>query len=141
MRVCGTRRQLARSSNLITRCLVHLLSVQVLEHVKSPHISVVNLRRLLKPGGYLFITIPFLQRYHRGHPSETHENPLDHYRYTDAGARHLLVDVAGFSPIKRFFEGENMLTLGYLSSLGTNDFLKEDLSGMMIADDNYKLQG
>ena len=113
----------------------------MLEHVKSPHIAAANLRRLLKPGGDLFITIPFLQRYHRGHGSETIDSPIDHYRYTAAGARHLLVDVAGLTPIKHYFEGESMLTLGYLSSLGTNDFKEEDLAGMIISDDNYKLQG
>jgi SAM-dependent methyltransferase len=51
-----------------------VLSTEVLEHVPDPRRCVREMARILKPGGRLLVTVPFV------HP--LHELPLDFYRFT-----------------------------------------------------------
>lgn len=53
----------------------------VLEHVRCPDEVMAELRRLLKPGGTLVVSVPFLQPYH--------PHPADYRRYTREGLREL----------------------------------------------------
>jgi len=57
---------------------------EVLEHVLDPFAAVREIRRLLKPGGYAFITTPFNFRIHGPLP--------DCWRFTEHGLRALLKD-------------------------------------------------
>jgi SAM-dependent methyltransferase len=56
----------------------------VLEHVRSAHLTLSELHRVLKPAGLLFVEVPFMQGYH---PS-----PGDYRRYTEQGLRAELAD-------------------------------------------------
>lgn len=60
---------------------------QVLEHVLWPRRALINVRAMLKPGGFALVTTPFLIRIHSG--------PEDCSRWSEVGLRHLLAD-AGF---------------------------------------------
>src|SRR4051812_4019909 len=51
----------------------------VLEHVANSHQALTEIRRTLRPGGSLFIEVPFIQGYHAA--------PRDHRRYTEQGLR------------------------------------------------------
>ena len=62
-----------------------IICVEVLEHVTDPQLSVDQMYRVLRQGGYLLLTTPFLQPYH-GKPGDY----CDFYRYTDEGLRWLL---------------------------------------------------
>jgi len=67
-----------------------VIAAQVLEHVVDPDKALENCKRLLRPGGHLLVTTPFLIRYH--------PEPLDLWRWTEAGLR-LLFERHGFQVI------------------------------------------
>lgn len=59
-----------------------LISIQVLEHMKKPWVVLDEFSRVLKPGGFLFLSCP------QGEPQ--HQVPFDFFRYTPFGLRSLL---------------------------------------------------
>jgi SAM-dependent methyltransferase len=63
----------------------------VLEHVPDPAAALAELRRMLRPGGTLWLTVPFV--------GELHEEPFDFYRYTPYGLR-ALAERAGLSDVE-----------------------------------------
>ncbi len=64
-----------------------ILCLAVLEHVKDPFKAVSEIYRVLKPGGYCLIYVPFLYNYH---PMKGYYD--DYWRFTEDGARELFKD-------------------------------------------------
>jgi len=69
-----------------------LISTQTLEHVPNPEVIVGEWARVLKDGGMLLITMPFMW--------PEHELPYDFQRYSSAGLR-LLLEKSGFQIIEQ----------------------------------------
>lgn len=59
-----------------------VLCTQVLEHSPNPGRLLSEIARVLKPGGKLILTAPFLW--------QEHEQPYDYFRFTSFGLSHLL---------------------------------------------------
>lgn len=59
-----------------------VVSFQVLEHLSEPELFLSECYRVLRTGGQLFITVPFMWH--------VHEQPFDFFRYTRYGLRYLL---------------------------------------------------
>lgn len=84
-----------------------ILNTQVLEHVPEPWLVLEEFRRLLKPGGKLWMTVPFVWY--------LHEQPYDYYRYSSHGLRFLL-ERAGFGEIEIAPLNDSFSTLAQLVS-------------------------
>jgi len=59
-----------------------VICCQVLEHVFNPDDFLREIFRVVKPGGKLLLTVPFVW--------DEHEKPYDYARYSSFGLRHLL---------------------------------------------------
>ncbi len=64
-----------------------IICIAVLEHVEEPWRAIQEMYRVLKPGGYCFIYVPFLFYYH---PMKGYYK--DFYRFTKDGLTYLLRD-------------------------------------------------
>ena len=71
-----------------------VIATELLEHLKEPRQAISEIHRVLKPGGVLLLTVPFLFR--------VHGDPEDYYRYTKQGLEAMVEDC---------FQGE-VLTCG-----------------------------
>ncbi len=69
-----------------------LLSTQTLEHVPNPQRIVQEWARVLRPGGMVLVTVPFMW--------PEHEMPYDFQRYTTGGIRGLVKE-AGFEVVEQ----------------------------------------
>jgi len=63
-----------------------ILALDMLEHLRYPHRAVEEIRRLLKPGGLLYITVPFCFPRHG----------TEYYRFSDLALQDML---AGFEAV------------------------------------------
>jgi SAM-dependent methyltransferase len=82
-----------------------VLCTEVLEHVPAPWEVLSEFHRIIRPGGAVWITVPFTW--------PLHEQPHDYYRYTEFGLRHLL-EKAGFSQIDVAALSDTFSTLSQL---------------------------
>ena len=108
-----------------------IVCTQVFEHVQQPFESAKAIYSMTSDGGLFYFTAPFLSRYHIGHPGEDPSKPLDHWRYTLAGAQYLLQDIGGFEVIQRWASGGSLLTTAHLLGLGIQDFSQQEMQELL----------
>ena len=58
--------------------------IEVLEHVQDPATAIEQLHRVIKPGGTLYLSVPYA--------IEVHLAPHDYWRFTPFALKHLLAD-------------------------------------------------
>lgn len=94
-----------------------IICIAVLEHVENPFRAFEEMHRVLKPGGYCFIYVPFLFYYHAevGYYK-------DFWRYTEDGVRHLSKH---FTKIELQSVRGALETWIHLSPLGKVVFIKK----------------
>lgn len=86
-----------------------VLCSEVLEHLPLPEQALTSINRVLKSGGRLVLTVPFLSR--------LHEEPNDYFRYTSHGLR-LMLERNGFMVEQLEPVGSLFTFLGHQISTG-----------------------
>lgn len=100
------------------------LCTEVLEHVPEPGRCLDEIRRVVKPGGTVFFTVPMTMY--------THSEPHDFYRYTEYGLRYLL-EKHGFEIVTlRRLGGVISVTASHAISLGC-DAVANRLAGTALS--------
>ena len=72
---------------LVDNSVDAMVAMCILTHVEDPQKAMREMYRVLKPGGYIFLFLPFLY-YH--HPLEGYYK--DYWRFTQSGIEHLMKD-------------------------------------------------
>lgn len=83
----------------------YILCTQVLEHLIRPEQAFREFKRLLKPGGRLFLTTNFIY--------QIHMEPVDYWRFTEYGLR-FLGKTVGFKEEKIKSQGGGFQVLAYI---------------------------
>ena len=89
---------------------------EVLEHLYAPHKALANIHSILKPGGKLILSTPFV--------FPIHDEPYDYYRFTKYGLKYLLSDYRNVEISERntFFETIDVLWVRLLMVNSKNSF-------------------
>jgi SAM-dependent methyltransferase len=95
-----------------------VLLTDVLEHVSAPGSLLAEINRVLRPSGKLIGSVPFMYW--------LHEEPFDHYRYTEHGLRKLI-------------EGSG-LYLQHLKEYGSGVDVVLDIASKLLVDSSLPLR-
>jgi SAM-dependent methyltransferase len=83
----------------------YVVCTEVLEHTLRPFDAIAEIRRILRPGGYLFLSVPFNFRIHGPLP--------DCWRFTEHGLRALLRDFVILELSSLETEGRPLMPVHY----------------------------
>lgn len=114
----------ARCMPLIDGCADAVLMLEVIEHVRDPVRALGEAARILRPGGRLILTAPFLY--------PIHDAPHDYQRYTAHGLAHALA-ACGFRVEHLAPRLRDIETAGLLVSLAFADCARQILERMRWA--------
>ena len=70
-----------------------VICLEVLEHVQDPFKAVTELIRILRPGGRLLLTVPFMTGYHGKGETPDHAGYPDYWRFTHQGLERAFRDL------------------------------------------------
>lgn len=93
-----------------------VLLLEVLEHVSNPERVLAEISRVLKPGGAILISVPFLY--------PLHDAPHDYRRYTAPGLIHMLTN-AGLEPGPAVSRNAGAKTVALLAAIFCGEFVVE----------------
>lgn len=107
-----------------------IISTALLEHVEHPEPILLEMQRVVRPGGLVYVEVPFLQGYH--------PDPIDMRRYTRPGLEQK-VSEAGFTIVESGVSGGPFSMLawmlrefpGSLTSSKTGYFVTKFISGWL----------
>lgn len=96
-----------------------VITMSVLEHVENPFTVCENIKKLVNPGGYVYISVPFFYPLHK----DPHGRFTDYWRFTDDTLKMLFKDLKLIwiksvpsvikSATERYWNDKNRTASGY----------------------------
>lgn len=114
---------LAAADGLPTDQFDCIVCTQVLQLVYDVHAAVQNLRRMLRVGGVLLVTMPGITRVARA-PNGAWE---DQWRFTSASARRLFRDAFETDDLQIGWHGNPLVAISFLTGLAASDLKPQEL--------------
>mmetsp|Transcript_22883 Transcript_22883/g.58349 ORF Transcript_22883/g.58349 Transcript_22883/m.58349 type:complete len:314 (-) Transcript_22883:557-1498(-) len=96
---------------------------QTLQYVRDPLVSMSVLYDLVKPGGHIIFTSPFIQA--------VMPYPVDYYRFTAEGAE-LALQRAGFHVLKSYVAGDDFWSICWIMHCGRSDLSEDSLALALV---------
>lgn len=106
----------AASLPIASESMDAVLLLEVLEHLPDDHKALTEIRRVLKPGGRLYLSVPFIY--------PVHDAPADFRRYTVFGSRHVLA-TQGFTVTRELCHGNSLVTAMQLFNLSLLEIVRD----------------
>lgn len=108
-----------------------IICAAILEHVYNPFKAVSELFRVLKPGGKMFVYVPWLWKYHAPSTGEY----SDYFRYSCDGVRYLFKDFSHVElcPLRGYIE----TILNLIPKLGKRSKFHRFFGGLIRRIDKY----
>lgn len=88
-----------------------VICLEVLEHVADPFAAARELVQILRPGGRLFLTTPFLTSYHGKGDTPDHAGYPDYWRFTHQGLHRLFAILEDLEVVPMYGPAESRLRL------------------------------
>ena len=85
-------------------CVDTVVSLEVLEYVRRPHVALAEMYRVLRPAGHLVLSVPFVHRM---------DAPADLWRFSEHGLREVLA-AAGFEVVVLRAQGYALTAAAHL---------------------------
>lgn len=106
-----------------------IICMQVLEHVQEPHKVAAECFRVLKRGGHLILTTPWLYPFHG--------EPEDFFRFSSLALK-FLFEQAGFKIVKIESRGGRLRVIsGFMRKWIKNDFFKKMVTDVLNFFDSW----
>jgi len=108
-----------------------IICVSVLEHVYNPFAAATEMYRILKPGGKLFLYVPWMWRYHA--PDDG--SYKDYFRFSRDGVAELLKEFRSIEIVP--VRGRIETVMNLVPRMGKRSFFDRAFSGMIRKIDRY----
>ncbi len=101
-----------------------IILTQVLQYIYDHHAAVRTLHRILKPGGTVLATLPFISAF----SGKDHQLWGEHWRYTSKAARRMFADVFGDDNVKVRSYGNLLTVTAFLHGFAVEDLDPDDFT-------------
>ena len=95
---------------------------QTLQLIRDTHACIAHAHRILRPGGVLLVTVPFLSRMIP--PSD---GPADYWRFTTDSCSFLFAEVFGPDAIEVHSHGNILAAIAYLMGMAQEELTRQEL--------------
>ena len=95
---------------------------QTLQLIRDTHACIVHAHRILRPGGVLLVTVPFLSRM-----IPPCDGPSDYWRFTTDSCSALFSEVFGSDAIEVNSRGNILAAIAYLTGMAQEELTRREL--------------
>jgi len=113
---------LAQADSIASDQFDCFILTQTLQLIRDTHACIVHAHRILRPGGVLLVTVPFLSRM-----IPAYDGPSDYWRFTTDSCSELFSEVFGSDAIEVNSHGNILAAIAYLTGMAQEELTRREL--------------